>query len=179
MKIFKEKMDGKIPTLPYIPKEAHLAGTSNYRIWKERMLAVLEAYDLDEFVLSMIDEPPEEDHNKHYIWKRVNGKVRSFIIHNVKDDIVSQVLNIKNAKMMWDRLAAKFDRITPMKRVSWEIQLRLLDPAKSNGMKEHISQMEMLRDRINSTGGSLSEEEMVVILLSQLYRQAILSYIPL
>lgn len=49
MKQFEEKMDGKIPTLPYIPKEVHLTGTSNYRIWKERMISVLEGYDLNEF----------------------------------------------------------------------------------------------------------------------------------
>ena len=60
------------------------------------------------------------------------------------------------------------DRITPMKRVSWEVQLRLLDPAKSSSMREHISKMELLRDRIVQAGGKHSEEDMAVTLLSQL-----------
>ena len=74
--------------------------------------------------------------------------MRSFIINNCKDDVLSSVLNIQNAKEMWDKVSVSNDRITPMKRVSWDVQLRLLDPAKSSSMHEHISKMELLRDRI-------------------------------
>ena len=48
------------------------------------------------------------------------------------------------------------------------MQLRLLDPAKSSSMREHISKMELLRDRIVQAGGKHSEEDMAVTLLSQL-----------
>ncbi|MCO5560599.1 hypothetical protein L7F22_014215 [Adiantum nelumboides] len=165
---FEEKTDVKLPTLPSIPRESHLVGTSNYRIWKARMLSVLDSYDLQDFVLERISKPDEEDHTRHYIWTRVNGKVRSFIINNCKDVILSSVLTITNAKDMWDKLAASHDRVTPMKRVSWDVQLRLLDPAQSGSMREHITKMEQLRDRIRQAEGNLTDEDMAITLLSQL-----------
>lgn len=166
--MFSEMTDKKLPTLPSIPRESHLAGIKNYRIWRERMLSVLDSYDVRGFVLESVPEPDPEDFDRHYIWSRINGKVRSFIINNCKDDVLSSVLTIQNAKDMWDKLSVSNDRITPMKRVSWEVQLRLLDPAKSSSMREHISKMELLRDRIVQAGGKHSEEDMAVTLLSQL-----------
>lgn len=116
--MFSEMTDKKLPSLPSIPRESHLAGIKNYRIWKERMLSVLDSYDLRGFVLESIPEPDPEDAYRHYIWSRINGKVRSFIINNCKDDVLSSVLAIQNAKEMWDKLSVSNDRITPMKRVS-------------------------------------------------------------
>lgn len=75
------------------------------------------------FVLETISEPYQEDADRHYIWSHINGKVRSFIINNCKDDVLSSVLTIQNAKEMWDKLSVNNDRITPMKRVSWEVHL--------------------------------------------------------
>ena len=122
--MFSEMTDKKLPTLPSIPRESHLAGIKNYRIWRERMLSVLDSYDLRGFGLENIPEPDQEDYDRHYIWSRINVKeVRSFIINNCKDDVLLSVLTIQNTKDMWDKLSVSNDRITPMKRVSWEVQL--------------------------------------------------------
>ena len=43
--MFSEMTDKKLPTLPSIPRESHLARIKNYCIWKERMLSVLDSYD--------------------------------------------------------------------------------------------------------------------------------------
>ena len=166
--MFADMTEKKLPSLPSIPRESHLSGIKNYRIWKERMLSVLDSYELRGFVTETVPEPDPEDDDRHYIWSRINGKVRSFIINNCKDDVLSSVLTIQNAKEMWDKLSSSHDRITPMKRVSWEVQLRMLDPAKSSSMREHISKMEVLRDRIVQAGGKQSEEDMAITLLSQL-----------
>ena len=83
--MFSEMTDKKLPSLPSIPRESHLAGIKNYRIWRERMLSVLDSYDLRGFVLENIPEPSQDDFDRHYIWIRINGKVRSFIINNCKD----------------------------------------------------------------------------------------------
>ena len=119
--LFSEMTDKKLPSLPSIPRESHLAGIKNYRIWRERMLSVLDLYDLRGFVLETIPEPSQDDFDRHYIWSRINGKVRSFIINNCKDDVLSSVLTIQNAKEMWDKLSVSNDRITPMKSVSLEV----------------------------------------------------------
>ena len=102
--MFSEMTDKKLPTLPSIPWESHLAGIKNYPIWRERMLSVLDSYDLRGFVLENIPEPDQEDYDHHYIWSRINGKVRSFIINNCKDVVLSSVLTRQIAKDMWDKL---------------------------------------------------------------------------
>ena len=74
------------------------------------MLSVLDLYDLRGFVLETIPEPSQDDFDRHYIWSRINGKVRSFIINNCKDDVLSSLLTIQNAKEMWDKLSVSNDR---------------------------------------------------------------------
>ena len=69
---------------------------------------------------------------------------------------------------MWDKLAMTHDCVTPMNQVAWEIQLFLLDPAKSSSMREHTNKMEILQNQILNAGEKHSEEDMAITLLLQL-----------
>ena len=73
-------------------------------------------------------EPSHDDFDRHYMWSRINGKVRSFIIKNCKDDVLSSALTIQNAKEMWDKLSVSNDRITPMKSVTVVPELQFSSP---------------------------------------------------
>ena len=55
-----------------------------------------------------------------------------------------------------------------MKRVSLEVQMRMLDPSKSPSMREHINKIQGLQQEVLSMGKEISSEDMAITLLSHL-----------
>ena len=73
-----------------------------------------------------------------------------------------------NARAIWTNLASLFARVSPMKRVSLEVQMRTLDPSKSPSMWEHINKLQSLQQEVLSMGKEISSEDMAITLLSHL-----------
>ena len=55
-----------------------LEGASNYVIWKAKILVVLEEYDLEAYVNSVIVAPADNDQKKKY--RAGQGKVKRLIL---------------------------------------------------------------------------------------------------
>lgn len=98
------------------------------------MLAMLESYELSEFLKQ--DVPKPEDPHQAALWERVNARIRSFIILNATPSVLGHIKHMTNAKAIWTHLASLFARVSPMKRVSLEVQMRTLDPSKSPSMRD-------------------------------------------
>lgn len=128
----------KIPALPTFPLDRQLTDI-NYGIWKMIMLAVLDSYELSVFIL--MDVPRPEDGEEGALWDRINARIRSFIISNVTPDVLSHIKHMKDAKAIWVHLASLYDRQSPMKRVSLEVQMRVLKVSQSLSMRVHINKL--------------------------------------
>ena len=155
----------KVPTLWTFPLDRQLTGT-NFSIWKVIMLAVLESYELAFFSMTDVPKPAEEDEGA--LWDRINARIRSFIILNVTPAILSHIKHMTDAKAIWTHLASLYERVSPMKRVSLEVQMRMLDPSKSSSMQEHINKLQGLQQEVLSMGKKISSEDMAITLLSHL-----------
>lgn len=130
------------------------------------MMAVLDSYELSEFLKQ--DVPKPEDPQQAALWERVNARIRSFIILNVTPSVLGHIKHMTNAKAIWTHLASLFARVSPMKRVSLEVQMRTLDPSKSPSMREHINKLQSLQQEVLSMGKEISSEDMAITLLSHL-----------
>ena len=94
-----------------------------------------------------------------------NAKIHSFIILNVTPAILSHIKHMTDAKVIWTHLASLYERVSPMKRVSLEVQMRMLDPSKSSSMWEHINKLQGLQQEVLSMGKKISSEDMAITLL--------------
>ena len=72
------------------------------------------------------------------------------------------------AKAILVHLASLYERQSPMKRVSLEVQMTMLDASKSPSIREHINKLRSLQQEVLSMGKKISSEEMAITLLSQL-----------
>ena len=108
----------KIPTLSTFPLDRQLT-SNNWSIWCMIMLAVLDSYELTEFIKQDIPKP--EDPDEAALWERVNGRIRSFIILNVTLTVLEHIKHFTSARAIWTHLASLFARVSPMKRVSLEV----------------------------------------------------------
>ncbi len=58
--------------------------------------------------------------------------------------------------------------MTPMKRVSIEVQMRTLKPSQSASMHDHVNKLQAMRQEIGAAGKKISSEDMAIILMCQL-----------
>ena len=57
------------------------------------MLAVLDSYELTEFIKQDIPKPDDPD--EAALWERVNGRIRSFIILNVTPSVLEHIKHFR------------------------------------------------------------------------------------
>ena len=100
--IFSHFVDGadkpvRIPTLPTFPESQQSDGT-NYSFGKVQMEAVLESYDLVEFVSPGVSRPnPTEDARGTLLWDKLNDLVRSFIFLNCQRTVLQHIKQFVSA----------------------------------------------------------------------------------
>ena len=70
--------------------------------------------------------------------------------------------------MIWTHLASLYERVSPMKCVSLEVQMQMLDPSKSSSMRDHINKLHGLQQEVLSMGKKISLEDMAITLLSHM-----------
>ena len=66
-----------------------MEGASNYVIWKIVILAVLEEYDLEAYVKTVVAVLAGNDQKKKY--RAEQGKPKRFILDGVRDHVVSHL----------------------------------------------------------------------------------------
>ena len=74
-------------------------------------------------------------------WDRLNARIRSFIFLNCTPSVVGHIKSMTEARKIWLRLGELFNRMTSMKRIAIEAQVRTLNPAKSSSVREHINKL--------------------------------------
>ena len=66
-----------------------LEGAFDYVIWKTRILVVLEEYDLEAYINSVVAVSANNDQTKKY--KAEQGKAKRLILDGVRDHVVSHL----------------------------------------------------------------------------------------
>ena len=80
---------------------------SNQVIWKTKILVVLEEYDLEAYVKSVVVVPTDNDQKKKY--KAKQGKEKRIILEGVQDNVVSHLQCKDTAEEMWEALSSLYE----------------------------------------------------------------------
>ena len=81
--------------------------TSNYVIWKTRILVVLEEYDLEAYVKSLVVVLVENDQKKKY--KPEKGMEKMLILDGVRDHVASHLQGKDTTREMWEALSSLYE----------------------------------------------------------------------
>lgn len=77
---------------------------SNYRIWKEQMLCLLESQDLLGFVNGEVLPPRKNAQHQHNLWRRTDRLVKGWILGSVGKDVLDAVWEKQTARDVWVEL---------------------------------------------------------------------------
>ena len=84
-----------------------LDGLSNFLVWKERILILLEAYNLRDHAKQTLATPTDLDLlQKH---KEATGHAKPLIMDGIKDHIVPHITKKKTANEMWKALISLYE----------------------------------------------------------------------
>ena len=158
----QELMERKIPVLPHFPENRQLQGQASYGIWRVLIESVLETHDLLPMVSTPFPRPKvSEEELSPYSgslclmksatrkeanqWDRLNARIRSFIFLNCTPSVIEHIKNMTGAREIWLRLGSLYNRMTPMKRVGIEVQMRTLKPSQSALLQDHINKLQAMQ----------------------------------
>lgn len=96
--------------------EDRLEGATNFNVWKARILNILEEYDLDSFVTSVVKEPTTNAGRSTF--KKNHVKAKRIIFDSVKDNIMTVLTPLKTAKECFDTHKSVSDKGTKQEEIS-------------------------------------------------------------
>lgn len=77
-----------------------LSGDGNYHLWKEQMLCLIKAHDMDDLLMK---------DRKTLIEKQYDTLLRGWIFGSVSEDVLRIVATLNSAKDVWMTLKSCFD----------------------------------------------------------------------
>ncbi|KAK9701935.1 Zinc knuckle [Popillia japonica] len=93
-----------------------LEGPNDWAKWKWHMSMVLRSYGLEDIVSGVRKcvvlpvEPKEEEKTLYAAWQKDDAKAASLLASAVSRSVAELVLTCNNAKEIWDKLHARFER---------------------------------------------------------------------
>lgn len=84
-----------------------LDGALNYVIWRTIILTVLEEYDLEAYIKSVVFVPSDNDQKKKY--RAEEGKAKRLILDDVRDHVVSHLQGKDTTREMWEDLSSLYE----------------------------------------------------------------------
>jgi hypothetical protein len=94
--------------------EDRLERASNFNVWKVRDLNILEEYDLDNIVTSILEELTSNAGRTTF--KKNQARAKRIIFDSVKDNIMPVIAPLKTAKECFDTLFNLYENKAPSQK---------------------------------------------------------------
>ena len=140
-----------------------LDAASNYVIWKTRILVVLQEYDLEEYVNSVVVVPANDQKNKY---KAKQGKARRLIIDGVRDHVVSHLQGKDTTREMWEALSSLYEGSSEQWKMYLEQKLQRTLMQKGEGVNLYLQRLQDIRDQLATVGSTPQRTVMLRIALN-------------
>ena len=94
--------------------EDRLEGSSNFNVWKVRIINILEEHDLVHFVTSIVEEPTTVAGRTNF--KKNQEKAKWIIFDSLMDSIMPVVAPLKTTKECFDTLTNLYEKKAPSQK---------------------------------------------------------------
>ena len=85
-----------------VQKEDRLEGSSNFTVWKMRVMNIIQEHDLVHFVTSELEEPTSKE--RRSVFYRNQARARRNIFDSVRDSIMTAMTPLMTRKQCMDAL---------------------------------------------------------------------------
>lgn len=141
-----------------------MEGASNHVIWNTRSIAILEEYDLEAYVNSLVVVPTDNDQKKKY--KAKQGKAKRLILNGVQDHVVAHLQGKDTAREMWEALSSLYEGSSEQQKMYLEQKLQWTLMQKGEGVTLYLQRLQDTRDQHVVVGSTPQPTAMVRIALN-------------
>jgi len=121
-----------------------LDGTSNFVIWKARILAVLDKNRIKDYALKVVVVLVNADPLKKY--KEPQVKVECIILDRVKDHVVPHIVEKDTTREMWEALTTLYEGTSLQHKMLLENQLRQYQMQKGEEIDPFLLRLQEIRN---------------------------------
>ena len=108
--------------------EDRLEGASNFNVWKFRIMNILQAHDLEQYVTTVMEEPTSNAGRAAFM--KSQAKAKRIIFDSVKDNIMPTMTSLMTAKDCMDTLVNLYEKQAPGQKRTLKHKLKYLKMEK-------------------------------------------------
>ncbi|KAL9259761.1 Retrovirus-related Pol polyprotein from transposon RE1-like protein [Drosera capensis] len=97
----------------------------------------------------------------YFQWQRTDQMVRSWIFATLSRDILVEVLNLKLAREIWDRLHHRFMSVCMARSMELKRKLTSLRKASSDSMEKYLRDIKILADSLAAINSPVSNADLI------------------
>jgi putative lipoic acid-binding regulatory protein len=156
--------------------ENKLDGASNFRAWKTRIDLILAKNKVLDIVKGNIVKPEFEEGKEKEPqnvaamekFKDVDINAMSIIVDSIKDHLIPYISHLDSSKNMYDALTNLFSVRNIGQVMSLKNELRDMKMNNDDSITSYFVRISQLRDQLQAIGETISEKELVNIVLNGL-----------
>ncbi|KAL9259407.1 Retrovirus-related Pol polyprotein from transposon RE1-like protein, partial [Drosera capensis] len=147
-----------------------LSVVENYLVWCVQMKSFIMSYGFIGFMDGSIASPPmhllqassEPVLNPDYFqWQRIDQMVRSWIFATLSHDILVEVLNLKLAREIWNRLHHRFMSVCMARSIQLKRKLTSHRKASSDSMEKYHRDIKILADSLAAINSPVFNADLI------------------
>ncbi|KAL9259760.1 Retrovirus-related Pol polyprotein from transposon RE1-like protein [Drosera capensis] len=156
-----------------------LSIVEDYLVWRAQMESFLMSYGFIGFVDGFVVSPPMHLlqassapvlNPDYFQWQRIDQMVRSWIFATLSRDILVEVLNLKLAREIWDRLHHRFMSVCMARSIELKRKLTSLRKASSDSMEKYLRDIKILADSLAAINSPVCNADLIEHTLMALHQ---------
>ncbi|KAH6771966.1 hypothetical protein C2S51_010370 [Perilla frutescens var. frutescens] len=171
---------GSMPA-PIITLPAQLISTklndSNFLLWKQQIMATIEGFGLEEFLVEK-QSPPEQhvkDKSKDQVvenplylnWKRQDQLIISWLLSSINENMLVGVVGLSSSREIWEALESNYAGQSRARLMQLKFELQTLRKGNST-MRDYLKKIKICCDTLGAAGEKVSEDNQILHILSGL-----------
>jgi putative lipoic acid-binding regulatory protein len=155
----------------FMKSENKLDGASNFRAWKTRIDLILAKNKVLDIVKPEFEEGKEKEPQNVAAmekFKDVDINAMSIIVDSIKDHLIPYISHLDSSKKMYDALTNLFSVRNIGQVMSLKNELRDMKMNNDDIITSYFVRISPLRDQLQAIGETISEKELVNIVLNGL-----------
>jgi hypothetical protein len=136
-----------------------LEGATNFNVWKLRIKNILQEYDLEQYVTTVVEEPT--NNVGRMTFRKSQEKAKRIIFESIKDNIMPAMTSLMIAKDCMDTLVNLYEKQAPSQKRTLKHKINYLKMEKGESLEFFCSRIAQIRDQLLVTGMIVDEDDLV------------------
>jgi hypothetical protein len=142
-----------------IRAEDSLEGATNFNVWKLQITNILQEHDLEEYVITVVEEP--KNNARRAMFRRNQEKTKRIIFDSVKDSKIPAMTSLMTAKECMDTLVNLYEKHAPSQKRTLKHKIKYVKMEKGEFVAFFYSRIAQIIDQLLVIGVTVDDDDLV------------------